>query len=150
MPDYSLRASTSADAAFLYALAELTMRHHLDVLGKRWSMAKMQAKCENDAVDPDQQIIQVGGRDGGALSVQTRADELYLHALLLLPEFQRVGIGSILLTQTLERAQALNLPVRLNVLTSNPARSFYEKFGFTVCAEQDLHYAMQFSPLPVT
>ena len=139
----TLRESTAADAEYIYGIAELTMRPHVEAMGKRWSVTKMQEKCANDAVDPNNKIIQLHARDCGVFCVEFGTAEVWLHALLLLQEFQRKGIGGLLLQQVLAQAKERSLPVCLHVAKENPAKAFYEKFGLYVCDENELHFCMR-------
>jgi ribosomal-protein-alanine N-acetyltransferase len=58
--------------------------------------------------------------------------EASVHTIGVDPEFQRLGIGTSLLTALLERADGLQAPVFLEVRTDNtPAITLYERYGFT-------------------
>ena len=138
----ALRNSTSSDAPFIYALNEQTLRPHLEALGKRWSLAKMQQKCEQDAIDPHCKIVQAQGQDCGVFCVETCPSEMWLHALLLRPEWQRKGIGSSLMLQALGQARQLALPMRLHIVRGNTAIAFYEKLGFKIYAQDEVHLSM--------
>ena len=146
MSGLTLRASTSKDADFIYSLNELTLRPHVEMLGKRWSVPKMQEKCQKDAVDPNYRIVQLRGQDCGTLHVEATPDEIWLHALLLHPNYQHLGVGSQMMSMVLAQARKAAKPVLLYVTKSNPAKMFYERFGFAVCDENELHFGMRRSP----
>lgn len=57
-------------------------------------------------------------------------DKLYID-----PEFQNRGTGAQVLRKVVEEARKAGLPTKLSVLTTNPARKFYEREGFVVEAE---------------
>jgi ribosomal protein S18 acetylase RimI-like enzyme len=58
---------------------------------------------------------------------------LHISAVYVLPQFRRGGIGSALLTRLLDWGRAAGSEqCDLNVLTNNPAKSLYEKHGFSV------------------
>ena len=58
--------------------------------------------------------------------------EASVHTIGVDPEFQRLGIGTSLLTALLEHADGLQAPVFLEVRTDNtPAITLYERYGFT-------------------
>lgn len=88
-------------------------------------------------------IVRVAGSDAGFLSFQLRADHLYLADLALLPEYQRQGVGTEVLHHVIARAGARGVPVRLQVLESNPARAFYERHGFVQRGETETHVRME-------
>ena len=143
MPSHTLRHANSADAPFMYGLAELTMRTHVEALGKRWSVTKMQDKCAQDSLDPNYRIVQVAAEDCGFFCAEMTGSEVLLHAIVLHPKIQGQGIGTHLLYRVLQMAAQATLPVTLNVAKTNPARAFYEKFGFVVTGEDALHLRMQ-------
>ena len=142
----SLRRASAADAAFIYAVTELTLRPHVEAVSRKWATAKMHEKCEKDAVDPNTRIVHAGGIDCGVFNLEIGPTEIWLHSMLLLAEFQRRGIGRYLLQGALAQAKARGIPIRLLVMRANPARFYYEGFGFTVCEEADQHFAMHVLP----
>jgi ribosomal protein S18 acetylase RimI-like enzyme len=58
---------------------------------------------------------------------------LHISAVYVLPQFRRSGIGGALLARILEWGRtAGGQECDLNVLSANPAKSLYEKHGFSV------------------
>ncbi|HEV7973531.1 ribosomal protein S18-alanine N-acetyltransferase [Amycolatopsis sp.] len=58
--------------------------------------------------------------------------ETSVHTIGVDPDYQRLGIGTALLTALLARADDLQAPVFLEVRTdNNPAIALYERYGFT-------------------
>ena len=55
----------------------------------------------------------------------------------LLPSFQHRGIGTSIIHDVIARARAAHLPVTLTVLKENPAKTLYERLGFSVQEEID-------------
>jgi GNAT superfamily N-acetyltransferase len=133
----SLRSSTANDAPFIYGVIETTMRRHVEVTWGAWLPERVRNKSEADAIDPLTRIVQVGGQDCGVFYVQTRATELWVQMLFVLPEFQRRGVGRSLLAQVQEAAREARLPVRLRVMRVNPARYYYDHLGFVSFKEED-------------
>jgi GNAT superfamily N-acetyltransferase len=126
----SLRSSTADDASFIYDVIETTMRSHVEATWGAWLPERVRNESEADAIDPLTRIIQVGGQDCGVFYVETRATELWVQMLFVLPEFQRRGVGRCLLAQVQEAAKEAHLPVRLRVMRVNPARNYYDQLGF--------------------
>ena len=79
-------------------------------------------------------VVQFNGSDIGTLSVARENFHIFVERLYLLPEFQRLGVGSSLVRSLLLEAKVAGLPLRLTVLAVNPAREFYAKHGFVVTA----------------
>jgi ribosomal protein S18 acetylase RimI-like enzyme len=80
--------------------------------------------------------VGVGGAElfapGGAFAPKKT---LHITAIYVVPQFRRSGIGSALLTSILDWGRAARSErCDLNVLTNNPAKSLYEKHGFSVLA----------------
>ena len=81
---------------------------------------------------PNAEVIEIGGTRVGILLVRPETTHLYVRLLCLLASVQRTGIGSFVMRRVLATAASRSLPVRLRVVASNPAKTFYEKIGFRV------------------
>ena len=92
------------------------------------------------------QIVVIDGVDGGVVQRvirKSREDELFLSELQLLPQFQRRGIGSVIIRQLQSEAKSRGLPLRLQVLRDNQAQRLYERLGFIVMGETDTVVKME-------
>ena len=59
-------------------------------------------------------------------------------------EFQKLGIGRLIMEQIIEKANSKKKSIRLQVLKINiKARSFYEKLGFKSINEKENHIEMK-------
>jgi len=62
-----------------------------------------------------------------------------IHKLYVLPETQGKGFGRMLIDDVKEKARAEEVFIlELNVNRFNPAKSFYERVGFSVLREEDV------------
>ena len=68
---------------------------------------------------------------GGEVDIELRND-------FLLPEFQRRGIGSRLVTDVHGLARSKGKGVRLTVIRCNPAKKLYDRLGFAVTLPMNL------------
>ena len=69
---------------------------------------------------------------GGALAPKKT---LHIGVVYVLPSLRRSGIGGKLMVRILEWGRSVGIEqCELNVLSRNPARSLYEKLGFSVVA----------------
>lgn len=84
----------------------------------------------------------------GIVSLNGTTKSLHIRQLQILPEFQREGIGSKVLTVVKKRALQLQLPITLNVLLQNPARGLYLRHGFQIEGKNRLEFKMR-CPLEV-
>jgi len=147
MPNPVLRPSLECDAEFLYLTAESCFRPIIEVLGRKWSTARMQEKCRHDALSGMTSIIEVEGRTAGYFIVERRPDEFWLDALVLAPDFQRQGIGATIVSGLRREARSLQVPIRLGVLVGNPAQTFWKQHGFEVIGAVDAqHLLMERAP----
>lgn len=67
--------------------------------------------------------------DVGCVEVTLQPDHVWLDRLYLLPQFQRRSIGAVVLRGLVIEAHSFGLPLRLSVLTTNPAQAFYRREG---------------------
>lgn len=141
-----LRPSIAADAAFIYDLCEVTMKRHAEAVGRKWSVAKMRDKCAHDAADAGTRIVRLDGDDVGAFLFYRREQDFWLDGLYLLPQAQRLGIGSRLVTSARCQAVDAGLAIRLVVMKANPARAFWERHGFVVTGDDELTFHMSLDP----
>jgi ribosomal protein S18 acetylase RimI-like enzyme len=141
---YQLRACTETDAAFVLALTETVMRAHTERTWGRWDPAYHLAEFHRAFGRLDHSIIVFGGTAAGYLAVHHRDDAVYLQWLLLLPEYQRRGIGSAILTDLIRATTAAGRPLQLRVLPINiRAQHLYARFGFVITGTIDEFVCME-------
>jgi ribosomal protein S18 acetylase RimI-like enzyme len=127
--EFILRPATVNDIEFIYELRAKTMKPFFEgTLG--WNEAKEHEKAADELTNAE--IIIVEQKRVGVIKVIPRSDELHLHQMQILPEFQKKGIGSELVRQAIERSEKSRLPITLFVVKNTPAKNIYEKFGFIV------------------
>jgi ribosomal protein S18 acetylase RimI-like enzyme len=102
--------------------------------------------CENFDLS-GKRIIQQAWTDIGCLAVHDEEDHIFLSYIALTPAFQGIGIGSRLIEEVLLQARSKEIPVTLKVLKSNPAKTLYERLGFTVTETTSTHYFMMVDPI---
>ncbi len=139
--DATLRPATPEDYFFSYEVKKAALRAYVEPIWG-WDEA-VQIEFHRKtwhARQPD--IIRLADRDIGTVQLLPHADHLHLVEFYLLPEFQRHGIGAHLMTRLVASADAQRLPIRLEVIKNNPAKSLYLRFGFNVTTETATHYKM--------
>lgn len=142
---FTLRAADGCDTELLWTIQRTAIGPYVDATWG-WDEAA-QRRFFDEHFDPRKfQIVRVAGWDAGFLSVEERAGHVYLGNLALLPGFQRRGIGAEVVASVLEQSDERGLPVRLQVLRSNPARRFYERLGFVLRGETDTHFQLERAP----
>lgn len=141
-PLITTRPSSQADADFVNNLTRAVMRGYVEAT---WhSEREREAYYQRNAFDwKSTKIIQDGAVDIGRISVKEFPDHILFDEIHLLPDYQGRGIGTLLLQDVLTQAKGRQLPVRLILLRSNPAKRLYERLGFTAHDEDAERYYMQ-------
>lgn len=145
-PTYSLRQATADDYDFLYELHRASMREYIEPI---WGWHEdWQAEYFQKKFDPaNRKIVEVNGEDVGVVVVERRSDVLYLSLIELLPKYQGLGIGSMILESLKVEAHSIGLPLALHVLETNqPARRLYERLGFHIVSAESVRYYMVYYP----
>jgi len=75
------------------------------------------------------------GRDAGCVNSLLHPNHLWLDELYIAPSLQSRGLESRVLRLILLEAATERLPIRMSVLTTNPALAFYRRHGFRVDRE---------------
>ena len=72
-----------------------------------------------------------------------RPDSIILVDIALLAEHRKLGIGARLLRELIEQSESAGIPIRLQVLKTNPAQHLYERLGFVMTGEDELYLQME-------
>lgn len=142
-----LRHGKPEDREYLWLLHCATMQDYVD---KTWGWdTAWQRAMFDESFDPmSLQIIEDGDEAVGYISVQRHSDRIFLAGIEIEPKQQNHGIGTKLIKQLFEESDSLQLPVTLQVLKVNPARTLYERLGFQCTGETQTHFLMQRPPRP--
>jgi ribosomal protein S18 acetylase RimI-like enzyme len=95
-------------------------------------------------------IAMLEGTPIGRMIVKRDPGAMILVDIALLPEHRGRGIGETLLRDMLQESARQGLPVRLQVLKSNPAARLYERLGFLRTGEDQLYWQMEKQPEPAS
>lgn len=149
----SLRQTESADEAFLETVYADTRRDELAIFN--WSREqenaffKMQFEMQTRAYrmqfpDAFYYIVEITKKPVGRLIVEHGEREIKLIDISLLAEFRNRGIGAVIIENLKAEAAAGGKSLFLRVLKTNmSAKRFYERLGFAVIENADLHFAMR-------
>lgn len=107
------------------------MRGYAEALWGSWRPSATMGTLPLDG----HEIVLLDGEAVGCVAATWHADHLFIDKLYIAPAFQNRGLGAQVLRRKVEEAAARGLPVKLSVLTTNPARKFYEREGFSVETE---------------
>ena len=126
---YALRAATEADRAFVLLLWRESLGAHVKELFGKWDDAAADRNCTRK-LNTGLQIIEVDGQAVGVLHLSLDNDWLSLNEIELVSESRNLGLGTQVLTDIQAYADANKLNLELQVLVTNRAIRFYERFGF--------------------
>ena len=138
-----IRAATPEDHAFLRELNRLAYE---DVVARQfggWDDGAQRQRFDSKLQGATFRIVELVGRPIAAVWSSEHDDHVFLHELLVLPEFQSRGIGSQVLRWELARAEAVGKPVRLHTLLLNRAQVFYKRHGFVEIGRSDAYLDME-------
>lgn len=143
----NLRPATEADYEFCYkAKKDALSQYVVEVWGWDEEFQREFHRNYFETTRPD--VVVYKNLDIGTFEIVRHADHIHLGDFYLLPQFQRQGIGTILLQQVLDEATENDLPVRLEVLKNNPVRSLYERHNFVITGQREHHYLMERAATP--
>jgi ribosomal protein S18 acetylase RimI-like enzyme len=154
-PTIALRPATAQDEAFLFDLYVCNRQAELHAWGldetTLASFLQMQFAAQQGAYttqfpEADHDLVLVDQEPVGRIYVQRAADHLLLVDIALLPEMQGQGVGTWLLRALLEEGVAKNVPVRLQVVVTNPAQRLYERLGFAALGNDGVYEQMRWEP----
>ena len=131
----SLRDAEARDIPTLLQLEEDGMRDYAVAL---WGYWRPSAPAETFDVAGHQMVLS-GTETFGCIAMGWTPTHLALRKLYLAPKARNQGIGTHLLEHIWSVAQTRALPIRLRVLTTNPALRFYQRAGYDIESETSEH-----------
>jgi len=151
----TLRALHSDDMAFIERLYAATRAEEMSHSG--WPAQQIasflsqqfntqHAYYQAHYADAEFLIIEHEGKAIGRLYRFWGATTVNLIDIALVAEYQGRGIGSALIEEMLDRADAEGLVIELFVETYNPAQRLYGRLGFTVIDESGVYLRMRRQP----
>jgi ribosomal protein S18 acetylase RimI-like enzyme len=92
------------------------------------------------------EIIMCNGKPCGYTSSEEIDGVINFHELVILPEFQRRGIGTKILDEKIKMAKKKRITLKFQVLKANKAISLYKRLGAEKVGETKTHLIMEFKP----
>jgi GNAT superfamily N-acetyltransferase len=91
------------------------------------------------------ELILCDGVPCGYLCVEDRENDIHVRELVMDPEFQSRGVGTVILIEICERARVRMVPVRLRTQLVNRAANLYRRQGFRELERTDSHILMEWT-----
>ena len=147
-----MRRAEKSDEAFLETVYADSRREELAAFGwareQEYAFFKMQFGLQKGAYamqfpGAEYSVVELKGAPVGRLIVYRGETEFRLVDVAILAEFRGRGVGEILI-EDLKTQATSETPLDLRVLKTNgAAKKFYERLGFKVVEEADLHFSMR-------
>ena len=135
------RKAIPEDVDFLVELRIASMNKHLVAAGI--VMTHNQHRLTINEFFNDSHLILNNKNPIGLLKIGVLPQRLHIRQFQIMPQFHRMGIGSMILGVVKKKAVALNVAITLNVLLSNPAKKLYQRQGFMSEAFSQLECTMR-------
>ncbi len=144
MISYKLRPYMQADFEFVYQIKKEAYKKYVEEFWGTWDENKQHAFF-NDFMNKVQNSLQIIEFDGEPIGIyhgdMMEQDTYELGNLILIPEYQRKGIGKDILSNIIKKYPKLKM--HLQVFKSNPAIHLYKRLGFKMVDETRTHYIME-------
>jgi D-alanyl-D-alanine carboxypeptidase len=127
-------------------VTDRTMRGYVEKTWGRFDEAAVRENAAKMIATGTYAIIQRAAEDIGVLHVERDRGDIWLAHLFILPEHQGHGIGTRFLRELKREAAQARKPLRLRVLSVNPARQLYQREGFTTFTTTPGRTYMQWRP----
>jgi ribosomal protein S18 acetylase RimI-like enzyme len=137
-----VREANVADFEFARSLYFQTMRPMIESLFG-WDQRRQEESFGSWFDLHEAGIIVADGCDVGWMQSRTNDREIFLGSLYILPEMQRLGIGTEILRRLIARGRDSSKSVTLAVMKINPAVRLYERLGFRVTHEDQYKWHME-------
>ncbi|MBL6615655.1 MAG: GNAT family N-acetyltransferase [Reyranella sp.] len=126
---WRLEAASEGDFEPLLAIRIEVMREHLERVF-RYKPSRARRIFREHFDEPGLRRIMIGDELAGCVGFRIGEAEIKIDSFYLARRFHNGGLGTSILKVLLAEADALGLPVELDVLLGSPADRFYERHGF--------------------
>jgi ribosomal protein S18 acetylase RimI-like enzyme len=141
-PEFVWRAASPEDEPFILDLTAATMLPYFR-MAPEWEECSYRNWMRDRNAGLCWLIAVVEGEDVGAMAVRRTPQHIHVDSLHVRSDDQRRGIGTAMVDDICAQADALLLPVRLEVLKHNAgAVRLYQRRGFRVTGEHSNYLIM--------
>ena len=138
-----VRTATPADQSFLYKLNREAYEPLAARLFGSWDEIAQRARFDAKILQLQFRIVVFESQPVGAISSSEHRDHVLLHEIMILPEFQGRGIGSVVLRRELRSVEDIGKPLRLHTSRLNQAQEFYRRHGFVETGRDEMFINME-------
>ncbi|HYW74516.1 MAG TPA: GNAT family N-acetyltransferase [Pyrinomonadaceae bacterium] len=137
------RQATETDHEFVRAVHHRAYQEVVTRQYGRWETAEADALFEARWNADVHEIIYCDALPCGYCWVELLAGEIYVHEMVIDPEFQRRGIGTHVMQDVISQAASRQVPVRLQTHILNQAAELYRRLGFCERGRTGTHFLME-------
>jgi GNAT superfamily N-acetyltransferase len=128
---------SDADFEPLLAIRIEVMREHLERVF-RYKPSRARRIFREHFGEPGLRLIVIGDETAGCVGFRVGQAEIKIDSFYLARRYHNRGLGTEIVRVLLAEADALGLPIELDVLRGSPADRFYERHGFVKQSEDDI------------
>ena len=137
MPSFLKRPASNADLQLTFEITKDAMLGYVEQTWGAWNEEEQREKHQQNFVPDTHRVLLVNNAEAGLLVTELEPEYVWLVKLYLFEQFRNQGLGSAVLQQVIEEANALGKSVRLRVLRVNTAaQRLYARHGFQVVGEE--------------
>ena len=129
--------ATEAHFESLLAIRIEVMREHLERVF-RYKPSRARRIFREHFAEPGLRLILIDDETAGCVGFRVGEAEIKIDSFYLARRHHNRGLGTEILKVLLAEADALGLPVELDVLLGSPADRFYERHGFVKQGRDDI------------
>ena len=137
------RPATDGDYSFGYFAKKAAMKRYIEKTWG-WNTEVQKEKYRKYFHTQNSFVIEYEKLRIGWLEYEDNNEIIEIHQIFILPKYQHNGIGSMILNNIINTGKRKKIPVRLQVLKSNPeAKKLYTTLGFMDRGLTDTHIIME-------
>jgi len=141
--NYLLKSAAMDNYDFIYNVKKLTLKEHIERIWG-WDEAYQQNDFRQCFIPQKNKIIVYDNEEIGYVETNEEDNIVHIVELEILPKFQGEGIGSSIIKDIIEYADASEKKVRIGCFKINTgATRLYERLGFKVLEETKTHYILE-------
>ena len=137
IPAWRFGSPREEDFERLLALRIDVMREHLERVF-RYKPSRARRIFREHFDEPGMRMILAGDEIVGCVGFRVETDEIKLDSFYLDRGHHNTGLGTTILKVLLAEADALCLPIRLEVLNGSKADRFYLRHGFVKLSQDEI------------
>lgn len=137
-----MRNAQNSDLEITYLIKSKSIKPYVNKIWG-WSESYQREIHKDNFTALDTQIIKYKEQEIGYIAITETDKEIYIENLLIVEEFQNLGIGKEIMEKVIEKASSEKKLIRLQVFKINSnAQRFYQKLGFENALEKEYHIEM--------